>query len=79
MRGAPTAPPPTRPGGATSRAGPTPRTGFQHFERVHTVVLRDALACSACHAELSPCQPGHHTIDRLDQSTACRTCHDGEA
>ncbi len=54
------------------------RTGFQHFERVHTVVLRDALACSACHAELSPYQPGRHTIDRLNQSTVCRTCHVGK-
>ncbi len=54
------------------------RAGYQHFERVHQVVLRDALECAACHSELSPFAPGHHAIDRLRQSNVCRTCHVGK-
>ena len=53
----------------------SPRPGYWHFERVHLRVLRDALACVTCHAEMAPFRPERHTIDREAQITACTYCH----
>ena len=51
------------------------RPGYWHFERVHRRVLQDELGCVTCHAEMTPFQPGRHTIDREAQIAACAYCH----
>jgi flavocytochrome c len=57
----------------------TPRTGYWHFERVHTKVLAEKFECAKCHAELSQTLvPAGHRINRVAQVRVCMTCHKGE-
>jgi len=51
------------------------RTGFQHFEYAHQVVLRRNDRCMECHAEFSPVVETAHEFDRRAQVENCTLCH----
>ena len=54
-----------------------PRSGYWHFEQSHRVVLEKKQECAACHAELSPYDPGAHRTDPVAQIQTCPFCHGG--
>jgi succinate dehydrogenase/fumarate reductase flavoprotein subunit len=53
----------------------TPRAGYWHFERSHTLVTKRGLNCMSCHVEMAPYRQETHRIDRALQTSACAQCH----
>ncbi len=53
----------------------TSRPGYEHFERLHRLVLEDRRLCVSCHAELVPMDRASHRFDRMAQAENCATCH----
>ena len=53
----------------------TSRPGYEHFERLHRLVLEDRRLCVNCHAELVPVDRASHRFDRMAQAEYCATCH----
>ena len=79
---APASPPPTATGSPACESChdvpvllSTPRRGYEHFEKVHRVVVAQRLACRDCHASLKPSRENRHLIDRVAQIETCASCH----
>ena len=53
----------------------TTRRGYEHFEKVHRVVVERRLACQDCHASMQPFREDSHVVDRVAQIEACASCH----
>lgn len=58
-----------------SEAVSEPRSGYGHFERVHSIVLDEQQNCGDCHAGLAPYSPLNHEIDSVAQTANCVHCH----
>jgi predicted oxidoreductase len=55
----------------------SPRPGYLHFEKVHTVVLERNYDCAQCHQETSPLALTEDQLDRRSLTQACAICHGG--
>lgn len=53
----------------------TARSGFEHFNGVHKIVLERAYPCTKCHVELTPIDMSSHKLDPYLQSQTCQICH----
>ena len=51
------------------------RPGYDHFERVHRIVLNEQYACVSCHSEMAPVRMESHRFDRAVQAENCARCH----
>jgi aspartate oxidase len=52
-----------------------PRPGYQHFEKVHAVVLERNFDCARCHHEPSLLALNAENLDRRTLIQACAICH----
>ena len=51
------------------------RPGYDHFERVHRIVLNEQYRCVSCHSEMAPVGMESHQFDRAVQAENCLRCH----
>jgi predicted oxidoreductase len=51
------------------------RPGYDHFERVHRLVLSEGYECISCHSEMAPVVMESHRFDRAVQAENCARCH----
>jgi succinate dehydrogenase/fumarate reductase flavoprotein subunit len=54
-----------------------PRPGYNHFEKVHGVVLDRGYDCTRCHGGASPLALTEAQLDRRTLIQACPNCHGG--
>ena len=52
-----------------------PRSGYWHFEKVHTVALQRGTDCRHCHAELAPYREDDHHFNQQALTASCVSCH----
>ncbi len=51
------------------------RPGYDHFERVHRIVLNEQYRCVSCHSEMAQAGMESHQFDRALQAENCARCH----
>jgi len=51
------------------------RPGYDHFERVHRIVVNEQYRCVSCHSEMAPVGMESHQFDRAVQAENCLRCH----